>query len=79
MHIKFISRAFEQYLFTWVDLLWGFAMGICTREICIRGSPYAKLPEKAFFSVFAMVINIPRTLRMASPPPSYPPFAIIKG
>ena len=21
-------------------------MGICTREICIRGSPYAKLSEK---------------------------------
>ena len=25
MHIKFISRVFEQYLFAYGDLLWGFA------------------------------------------------------
>jgi hypothetical protein len=25
---------------------------LCAREICIRGSPYAEMPEKAYFGPF---------------------------
>jgi hypothetical protein len=76
MHIKFISRVFEQYLFAYGDLLWGFA-----HEKFAYGDPHMQNCLKKHFSecLFAMMIKIPRTLRMASPPPSYPPFAIRRG
>jgi hypothetical protein len=52
MHKKFIFGVFEQYLFAYYG---DSHMGICrhfAQEICIRGSPYAKMPEKAYFGPF---------------------------
>jgi hypothetical protein len=42
MQIKFMFRVSEQYLFAYGNL----HVGICTQEICTRGSPCAKLSKK---------------------------------